>query len=479
MWKRPASCSASAVACLPDVAAVGAVGASNRRRAPLETVGRNFRGGTMIGRLCIDKEFASLIPPLTDEERQQLEANIVEHGGARDPLTVWDQGDQSTLLDGHNRYEICTRLGLPYNIHEVTFSNRDEASDWIDRNQLGRRNLHPDAFTLLLGRRYNRAKKSHGGTGANQYKQSHQFDDSAKTSEKLAKEHGVSKATVERAGKFAKSVEQAKAIDPDIESKVATGKAPPKAAVVKAAALLEKAPERAKEILESSKTMADVLREEKKAEKERVKNEAVKKLSESEAESFGITHCSLTEWEAPQCQLIFTDPPYHDKHVERFRELGQFAMKYLESGRFLCTYTGKLRLLDCANAIQEAGLEWVWIFSVYHPFSKEKHLGGVYNIAENWRPVLVFRKPGPTWTPEFQQDVVRGERSKTHHDWSQDEQTPEQLIQAYSKPGELVLDPFCGGGTTPLVAKRVGRKCFACDIDIAAVAMAVDRLRGN
>lgn len=342
----------------------------------------------------------------------------------------------------------------------------------MDRNQLGRRNLHPDAFTLLLGRRYNRTKNKAGRP--NKSDQNDRI-----TAADVAKQHGVSEPTLRRAGKFAEAVGKVEAIAPGIGSQVIHGGAPPRAAVVKAAALLEKAPDRAKEILDSGKTMAEVVREEKKAEKERIKQEAVEKLSEAEAESFGIAHCSLTEWDAPRCQLVFTDPPYHDKHVDRFRELGRFAMSHLEPGRFLCTYTGKLRLADCVNAILEAGMEWVWIFSVYHPFSKEKHLGGVYNIAENWRPVLVFRKPGAVWTPAFQQDVVRGERSKSHHDWSQDEQTPEQLIQAYSQPGETVLDPFCGGGTTPLVAKRVGRKCFACDVDIAAVAMATDRLRGN
>jgi hypothetical protein len=39
--------------------------------------------------IVIDAEFAALIPPLSSEERQQLEDNIVEHGGARDPLVVW------------------------------------------------------------------------------------------------------------------------------------------------------------------------------------------------------------------------------------------------------------------------------------------------------------------------------------------------------------------------------------------------------
>jgi hypothetical protein len=115
--------------------------------------------------IVIDAEFAALIPPLSSEERQQLEDNIVEHGGARDPLVVWGSDGTLTLLDGHNRYEICTRLGLPFDVHEMRFSSRDEAEDWIDKNQLGRRNLTADAFTLLLGRRYNRAKKA-GTTAA-------------------------------------------------------------------------------------------------------------------------------------------------------------------------------------------------------------------------------------------------------------------------------------------------------------------------
>ena len=54
--------------------------------------------------IVIDAEFAALIPPLSAEERQQLEENVVEHGGARDPLVVWASKGKLTLLDGHNRY---------------------------------------------------------------------------------------------------------------------------------------------------------------------------------------------------------------------------------------------------------------------------------------------------------------------------------------------------------------------------------------
>jgi ParB-like chromosome segregation protein Spo0J len=190
----------------------------------------------------IDREFQNLIPALSTEEREQLEANIVEHGGARDPLVVWQRDDASDiLLDGHNRYEICERLGLPYEVEHLEFDTRDQAADWIDRNQLGRRNLSKQDYKLLLGRRYNRAKKAQGGTGANQHmEQSGQNAHSAKTASKLAKEHGVDEKTVRRAGKF-----QAAASTLGIEKEIASGKVKTtEAAVVKAAASLPKQPTR-------------------------------------------------------------------------------------------------------------------------------------------------------------------------------------------------------------------------------------------
>ena len=63
----------------------------------------------MIGVLKIDPEFKALIPPLTPDERAGLEASILTEG-CRDALIVW--GD--ILIDGHNRYEICTKHNIPY-----------------------------------------------------------------------------------------------------------------------------------------------------------------------------------------------------------------------------------------------------------------------------------------------------------------------------------------------------------------------------
>ncbi len=192
----------------------------------------------------IDREFQNLIPALTTEEREQLEANIVEHGGARDPLVAWQQSDSSDiLLDGHNRYEICERLGLAYEVEHLEFDTRDEAADWIDRNQLGRRNLSKQDYKLLLGRRYNRANKGAGAPRGNENRAENNVDKKPTlntTAKRLAAEHGVDEKTVRRAGKF-----QEAAAKLGIEKDIAAGKVrATEAAVVKAATALPKQPTR-------------------------------------------------------------------------------------------------------------------------------------------------------------------------------------------------------------------------------------------
>ena len=84
----------------------------------------------------IDKEFESLIPRLTDEEFSQLEKNVIEDG-CRDALVLWED----ILVDGHNRYRICQKHGIPFNTVQREFANRDKAREWIILNQFGRRNL--------------------------------------------------------------------------------------------------------------------------------------------------------------------------------------------------------------------------------------------------------------------------------------------------------------------------------------------------
>ncbi len=90
--------------------------------------------------LSIDPEFASLLRPLSEDERRDLERSCREHGTIRDPIVTW----QGKIVDGHNRYEIANEYGLSYTTIELDLDTIDEVREWIIRNQFGRRNNEPN-----------------------------------------------------------------------------------------------------------------------------------------------------------------------------------------------------------------------------------------------------------------------------------------------------------------------------------------------
>jgi hypothetical protein len=79
----------------------------------------------------IDPDFKQLIPPLTPDEFRQLEQNLLAEG-CREPLCVWN----GILLDGHNRYEICTTHNIPFTVQNIQLESHDAAVAWICKNQL-------------------------------------------------------------------------------------------------------------------------------------------------------------------------------------------------------------------------------------------------------------------------------------------------------------------------------------------------------
>jgi hypothetical protein len=94
--------------------------------------------------VLINQEFRNLIPPLQSDERHLLEQSILEEG-CRDAIIIWK--NKGYIVDGHNRYDICTKNNIPYRTFEKDFSDTEEVKIWIKKNQLGRRNLSP----YLLG----------------------------------------------------------------------------------------------------------------------------------------------------------------------------------------------------------------------------------------------------------------------------------------------------------------------------------------
>ncbi len=103
--------------------------------------------------LQVDPEFHDLLPPLTEEEFRDLEEDILK-SGCMNALVAWN----GILLDGHYRYEICKKHGIEFKVLEMEFNDRNEATIWIIKNQLGRKNLTPEEKRNLKGFLYNKMK---------------------------------------------------------------------------------------------------------------------------------------------------------------------------------------------------------------------------------------------------------------------------------------------------------------------------------
>jgi hypothetical protein len=105
-------------------------------------------GGGMSVEITIDPEFQSLIQPLAANELELLTEQIRTHG-CLEPLCVWKTNGQRILLDGHNRYAICTKIQRAFNTVNVTLASREHAKLWILEHQTGRRNLTDDQRAVI------------------------------------------------------------------------------------------------------------------------------------------------------------------------------------------------------------------------------------------------------------------------------------------------------------------------------------------
>lgn len=149
--------------------------------------------------IFIDKEFESLIPPLSEDEFKQLEENILRDG-IRDPICLWkDAAGKDILIDGHNRFKISAQHGgIPFQTKYILFSDREVAKQWIILNQFGRRNLSAyDRSVLALKLKpmmAEEAKKRMLSGRANPSQKSGQ----GKTDKELAKLAGVSHDTIHK-----------------------------------------------------------------------------------------------------------------------------------------------------------------------------------------------------------------------------------------------------------------------------------------
>jgi len=87
--------------------------------------------------IVVDEELKAYIAPLTEEEHEALERSILAEG-CRDALVLWG----NVLVDGHNRFGICQKHGLPFQtVQNPRFQSMEDVHLWMIDQHLGRRSV--------------------------------------------------------------------------------------------------------------------------------------------------------------------------------------------------------------------------------------------------------------------------------------------------------------------------------------------------
>lgn len=173
--------------------------------------------------LTILEEFKFLIPPLTPDEFYKLELSILAEG-CRDPLVVWDKDveeEEWILIDGHNRYQICQKHSLQYQVLRLKFDDAESVANWIVNNQLGKRNATDETKSYLRGLQYNREKRKEANwQNLRQFANVEQPESMGSTSDRLGELHKVSEKTIKRDEKYAIAVDKICGNDRNLKAQI-------------------------------------------------------------------------------------------------------------------------------------------------------------------------------------------------------------------------------------------------------------------
>lgn len=144
--------------------------------------------------------------------------------------------------------------------------------------------------------------------------------------------------------------------------------------------------------------------------------------------------------------------------------------------RRLC---GQSYLRDFINALSDHGVNYHWRISYDTPGGQAVQLFQ-RNVETFWKPVLWFVKgkyEGP-WVGDKARSNTNDNDKRFHH-WGQSESGMSDLVLRMTRPGELILDPFMGGGTTGIVALDLGRRFIDIERDAEAFETARKRIHGK
>jgi DNA modification methylase len=171
--------------------------------------------------------------------------------------------------------------------------------------------------------------------------------------------------------------------------------------------------------------------------------------------------------------LIFTDPVYD--RIEDYRWLAETAARVLKPNGSVLVYFAMYHLQATINSMAPP-LTLRWCMA-------EKKIGTStpiwhYRLFSHWKPYLWLTRPEWRTDGRWFKDFVfsKPDASRVNHKWSKNVPALLEVMASHARPGDIVLDPFAGGGSIPAVAKMLGLDWIGFEQDIHTAERARERV---
>jgi len=415
-------------------------------------------------------EVANVFPPMGEEEYRQLLSDI-EKNGLREPIWTY----QGKIIDGRHRYKACVELGIEPRFRE--WDGNGSLVQFVVSLNLHRRHLTSsqkavvalDIERLLAEEAKERQRRAAAETNAKLGRGETLPQKIAGASRGEARVQaaaivGTNRQYVSDAKRIAKEA-------PEVLERVREGRlCLPEAKAV--ARLPEE--DRATVLRKIESGEAKTVKEAKRA--LAAEKKAIVPLAPMSATNYRLIHGDLAQVHAEipdnSVDVIITDPPYLEECLHTYETLAKVAARVLKPGGSCLAMVGH-QWLPQVLELMRPHLEYHWTLAYVQPGATARIWSK--KIIVGWKPVLWFTKG--RYDGDFAYDVVRSEdRDKEYHEWGQSESGFATLVERFSYPGDTILDPFLGGGTTGVVALRLGRRFVGIDIDATAIETTRRRL---
>ncbi len=350
-------------------------------------------------------KISEIFPLMEGAEFESLVEDIKEQG-LLEPICLYE----SKILDGRNRYRACEKAGV-----EPRFTEWVEGKpvEFVISKNLKRRHLNESQRAVIAS---SLANMPQGGRTdlppiGGRLSQT-----------EVAKLLNISERTVQRV----KAVERDA---PELLSQIKSGKI-----TVNEAEKKIKTKKRAQERSELAMSGEDV----------------------KPSSRWNIYHDDMETIELnKQYDFIITDPPYPKEYLPLYEILAKRAVEWLKPGGLLIAMCGQSYLNQIYQAFDKH-LSYYWTACYLTP-SQPTPLRQ-RQINTTWKPVLIYtRQDCRDYKGKTFGDVFTSQKpDKAHHEWGQSVSGMLEIVKQICLPGQSILDPFCGAGTTGVAALQRG-----------------------